>query len=214
MRIANIQVDHFAKDEYPDLSVSGIDGDNVLIQGGNRTGKTLSLNAILYNLLGSQATIDLATGRGNQVEISYTDGTTFYRGVPEAEYRDGSSHLTASNAIRKFADKICASSSHQVPSRNIIKSHFLHSHTGRLPLLNLSDNDLLFVFRSVVEPSIHSQYEYHQRAKAELDAVISEAETTKQELENDLRDFESEVSSAKSELEKWYEDRKDLIDQI
>ncbi|MFC7073243.1 hypothetical protein ACFQJ7_11705 [Halovenus rubra] len=203
MRVSDIQVAHFAKDEYPDLHVSGIGGDNFLIHGGNRTGKTLSLNAILYNLLGSQATIDLATGRGNKVEIDYTNGISFYRGVPEAEYEDDSSYLTAADALRKFRKELCPSSHGQVPGRDVIRSHFLHSHTGRLPLLSLSDSDLLSVVRSVVDPDIHSELEYHERAKQELSAIVEKNRTTKNELENDLQDTVSQVRSAESELEKW-----------
>lgn len=203
MRVSGIQVEHFAKDEYSELNLRGIDGGDLLIQGGNRTGKTLSLNAILYNLLGSQSTIDLATGRGNQVELRYTNGVRFYRGVPEAEYEDESSHVTAGDAIQRFAEEICTTQSNRVPRRDIIRSHFLHSHTGRLPLLDLSSDELLSVVRSVVEPSIHSELEYHQRAESEITSIIEDLEVRKEELGNDLQDAQSEVTSASSELEKW-----------
>lgn len=203
MRVSDIHIDHFAKDEYPNPNISGFDGGDLLIHGGNRTGKTLSLNAVLYNLLGSQATIDLATGRGNKVEIGYTNGVSFYRGVPEAEYEDDDSHLTAGDALRKFREQLIPELHSQIPRKHIIRSHFLHSHTGRLPLLSLSDDDLLSVVRSVVDPGVHSDIEYHERAKVELEALARDARSIKKELQKDLQDIESETRSAEANLKKW-----------
>jgi predicted YcjX-like family ATPase len=56
------------------------------LRGGSRTGKTLTFNALLYNLLGAQHTIDLATGQKNKVELGFTNETRYFRGNPRAEY--------------------------------------------------------------------------------------------------------------------------------
>lgn len=203
MRANSIEVDKFAKDEYPGLVAEGLDGEDLLVKGQNRTGKTLSLNAILYNILGSSETIKLATGRGNSVEVSYTNGFTFHRGQPEAKYNDGHDTLTAESARKKFADYICSKRDEKIPWKEAIKSHFLHSRTGRLPLLEYTDNDLIRLIRTITDSRKQEKVEYHRVAVQQIEERIADLERKKKDKENDLGEIKSELSNDKSQLKKW-----------
>lgn len=203
MDIERLDIQHFAKEEYQNLVVPDIDGQDTLIYGNNRTGKTLTLNAILYNLLGSKETIDLATGRGNQVEIGYSDGITFYRGVPEAEFKDGSDHLTAEQAQSAFSGHLSEVLSRDITQNNLIKSHFLHSRIEQLPLNSLSASNRLALIRTVVNQDSQDRLEKHQRAEAEIEQLITDLKLKLSEIEEDRKDLKNEANSAKNQLQKW-----------
>ncbi|ELZ78645.1 ATPase AAA [Haloferax larsenii JCM 13917] len=212
MKISDFDIGHFAKDEYGGIAESGIDGENFLISGQNRTGKTLSLNAILYNLLGSSYTIDLATGRGNKVELGFTDGSKFYRGVPEAVFDTGSDELTASNAKSRFKEHLCSEVSSDISVEDLIKCHFLHTHTNQLPLSTLSKEDRLALIRAVTDLDSQQDLEFHQRAKEQLSEEIGQLTSEASALETDLKDVRNERSSARNQLKK-YEKLGDLIEE-
>lgn len=110
MKLNELHSREFAKDEYKGFEHTNIAGENLLIQGGNRTGKTLTFNAILYNLLGAQETIDLSTGRNNNVSLEFTDGVEFRRGKLGARFRDGDIEKSDDEAQEELAEwlrKIC-----------------------------------------------------------------------------------------------------------
>lgn len=203
MDISSMNIQYFAKDEYSNLVKPDIDGNDTLIYGNNRTGKTLTLNAILYNLLGAKETIDLSTGRGNQVGVEYSNGIRFYRGVPEAEYQDDSDHLTAEDGRAAFSSRLCEDLSQDIPKETLIKTHFLHTHVEQLPLNSLSADDRLSLIRTVVDRKSQDLLEKHQRAKAEIDQLVRDWELTLSELRDDYQDIDDELSSAESQLHKW-----------
>ena len=203
MRANSIEVNEFAKDEYPGLVAEDLDGEDLLVKGQNRTGKTLSLNAILYNILGSHETIKLATGRGNKVEISYTNDHTFRRGQPEAKYNDGCDTLTAESARQSFAEFICNKKDKKIPWKEAIKSHFLHSRTGRLPLLEYTDDDLIRLIRTIIDAGSQEKMEYHKIAVQQIEKRTADLERKKKDKEKDLDELQSELSNDKSQLKKW-----------
>jgi hypothetical protein len=86
MRIDSLDIEEFAGGEHRGMTIESVSNDSQLLRGGSRTGKTLTFNAVLYNLLGAQNTVDLATGRQNKVELEFTNDSRFFRGNPEAEY--------------------------------------------------------------------------------------------------------------------------------
>lgn len=203
MEITGINIGAFAKDEYRGFVDSSIEGDDYLILGDNRTGKSLSLNAILYNLLGHDHTIDLATGRGNEVGITYSNGVEFHRGVPEAKYSDDSDEVTAKDARHKFRQTITDELSNEIEREDLIKAHFLHSHTERLPISDLKKTKLLGLIRSVITQKSQVELERHQRAATEIEAIRGEIKSKFREKEADLSDLRNEVRSARNELENY-----------
>ncbi len=48
MKISRLEVENFAIEESPTINEDSIRGDDLLLYGGNRSGKTLTFNAILY----------------------------------------------------------------------------------------------------------------------------------------------------------------------
>lgn len=149
MKVQQIYARKFAKDEYGSFDKANIDGEDLLISGGNRTGKTLTFNAILYNLLGPRHTIDLSTGRQNDVRLVYDNGVSFRRGQPEAEYSNGD-ELTGDEAQKRLSEILCNPASEDVGSPDIIKNHFLHSHIENMPLSRLDKDQRLSHIRAVV----------------------------------------------------------------
>jgi len=150
MKIESIDVEEFADGEHRGKSAENIRGDSLFFRGGSRTGKTLTFNAILYNLLGSRHTIDLATGRQNKVELEFTDGSRFFRGNPEAEYEDEEQNLTGADASEAFKEKIGDTA--------LIRSHFVHSHIGKMPLDNLSRSKRISLVREVTNDELRQEY--------------------------------------------------------
>jgi len=111
------------KEEYGGVEHTNIEGENLLIQGGNRTGKTLTFNAILYNLLGSRETIELSTGRNNNVSLHFSDGTEFRRGKLGAQFRRGDIEKSEEEAQEALADWLAEEDpSTEVSSSQVIKT--------------------------------------------------------------------------------------------
>lgn len=202
MRVDAIDVERFAKDEYPGISIKDIGGENVLINGENRSGKTLTFNAFLYNLLGSRHTIDLNTGRSNSVYLKFTDGSSFLRDSHQAEFSDGESEYESGDAKEEFAEWLCKEPTAQVSREDIIKSHFLHSHLEQLPLANLGKEQRISLIRAVVDESAQADIEVHKTARDYLDRLVNSRESDLERLEADERELRNELNSAKNEYDK------------
>ena len=202
MKINDVQIEYFAKDEYSKPTISDLNSGDLLIQGDNRTGKTLTLNALLYNLLGSKHVIDLATGRGNKVEVDYSNGIQFYRGTPEAKFTDGSDEFTAEKARKRFSSQLCNDLGEVVSDSDLIKTHFLHSHSGRLPLARFSKEERLAVVRTVVSSDSQEEIEKHNLAISHIDSLVRRLKAKLSEDQDDRADLKREVNSARRELEK------------
>lgn len=195
MRIKRVSVDGFASGEHRGLEVESIDGGSLLLRGGSRTGKTLTFNAIIYNLLGAQETIDLATGRQNEVEIKFTDGKKFFRGNPEADYDNGEEGFSGSEASDKFADDL--------GETKLVKSHFAHSHIGKMPLDDLSRSQRISLIRSVTNKELEQRLTRLQDAEAQLNQLVIEAQDTRRRVSEKQEDIEQQISSLESQKKKY-----------
>lgn len=202
MRIEGVSVDEFANGEHRGLQVDSIDGDSLLLRGGSRTGKTLTFNAIIYNLLGAQETIDLATGRQNEVEIEFTDGKTFFRGNPEAEYDNGEEEFSGAEASDKFAEDL--------GETKLVKSHFVHSHIGKMPLDDLSRSQRISLIRSITNMELERRLTRFQDAEAQLNQLVIEAQDTRRRISEKQEETERQIGDLESQKEKYEQ----LQDQI
>lgn len=203
MRIKTLDIEEFASGEHRGKTVQNIQGDSFLFRGGSRTGKTLTFNAILYNLLGARHTVDLATGRQNAVELRFTDGTRFFRGNPEAEFEDGGEVLTGAEASDVFSD--------QLGDTDIIKSHFVHSHLGKMPLDDLGKDDRISVIQAVTDDELRQRLNRFEDAEEQLEDLVVETRDKKRRVSEELDEVQREIKNLESQKEK-HEDIKSKID--
>lgn len=203
MRVDAVDIEQFAKDEYPGITLEEIGGENVLIGGENRSGKTLTFNALLYNLLGSRHTIGLNTGRSNSVFLKFTEGTSFLRDSHQAEFSDGDTEYESGDAKEEFAEWLCDEPTEEVSREDIIKSHFLHSHLDQLPLATLGDEQRISLIRAIVDESTQVDIETHKRAQDYLDSLVKSQKSYLERLEDDEEELQNELNSAKNEFEKY-----------
>jgi len=194
MRIDHLGVEEFASGEHRGKDIESIDGESLLLRGGSRTGKTLTFNAIIYNLLGARETIDVAAGRQNKVKIGFTDGTSFYRGTPEAEFDDGDEVFSGSIASEKFADHL--------GDTELVKSHFVHSHIGKMPLDDLSRSKRISLIRSVTNIELERRLTRFMNAEAQLDQLVVEAEDSRRRVSEKQEDLERQIGDLESQEEK------------
>jgi len=68
MKLDTIDIREFSQqDEYNAPREEDINGETLLVKGENRSGKTLTFNALRYILVGE--TINVSPGRGSELEV-------------------------------------------------------------------------------------------------------------------------------------------------
>jgi len=195
MRIDSLDIEEFAGGEHRGMEIESVSSDSQLLRGGSRTGKTLTFNAILYNLLGAQHTIDLATGRQNEVELEFTDETRFFRGNPEAEYERDGETLQGSTASEAFSEDL--------GDTTLLKSLFVHSHIGKMPLDDLSRSQRTKLIRSVTNRELEQRISRLEDAEEQLDELVIETKDTKRRLSEEESDLDRQISDLESQKEKY-----------
>ncbi|WP_306055419.1 AAA family ATPase [Natronococcus wangiae] len=203
MKVSEIHARQFAKDEYGGFEHTNVAGQNLLVYGGNRTGKTLTFNAILYNLLGPRHTIDLSTGRQNDVRLKFDDDVEFQRAQAGAMFRRNGTEETGDTAQDSFAEWFGDEIDGTINRSDIIKAHFLHSHIDRMPLSRLSKQDRLAIIRSVADIESQEQIEELEGQLEELEDSINEDREDRRRLIEDRQQLQREQSSAQNQLEKY-----------
>jgi len=203
MKVSEIHSREFAKEEYGGFEHTNIEGGNLLIHGGNRTGKTLTFNAILYNLLGPQETIDLSTGRNNNVSLGFTDGVKFRRGKLGAQFRKGDLEKSEEEAQEELADWLAEDLSTEVSSTDLIKNHYIHSHIERMPLSRLSEDGRLDHVRSAVDQDTQESIEKTEEEISQLENRIGEIEGSLRRKREEKNERENNLRSDENQLEKY-----------
>jgi len=203
MRIDSLDIEEFANGEHRGNTVEDIGGENLLFQDGSRTGKTLTFNALLYNILGARHTTDLAVGRQNEVGVKFTDGTRFFRGNPRSEYGYESQASTGTEASEDLEDRIGSS--------DLIKSHFVHSHLGKMPLDNLSRNRRISLIRAVTDDELRRRLSKLERAEEQLEQLVVETKDDSRRILQDLDDVERQIRDLESQKSK-HEDIQEKIE--
>ncbi len=198
MKIDGFEIENFAKEEYTqdqEPNIQNIDGQSLLIKGPNRSGKSLTFNALLYSLLGPTETIDTSTGKGNKVWVTFTDGSRFFRGSPHRKYEIGNKSYAKDNADKKLNQRI--------GDAEIIKQHFLHSHLNELPLDRLNMNDLIGIILSATDDKRKEEINELVETIESLDEELIEAQDKISPLKRRKDRLEFQVSKFEGQLSDW-----------
>jgi DNA repair exonuclease SbcCD ATPase subunit len=195
MRINSLEIEEFASGEHRGKEIESVSTDSLLLRGGSRTGKTLTFNALLYNLLGAQHTIDLATGQKNKVELGFTNETRYFRGNPRAEYEKNGETLHGSKASKTFSEDL--------GDTNLLKSLFVHSHIGKMPLDKLNRGERTKLIRSVTNQELERRISRLEDAEEQLNELVIETEDTKRRLSEEDSDLDRQIRDLESQKKKY-----------
>jgi hypothetical protein len=160
MKLDTLDIREFTQqEEYTNPSAEDIGGQSLLIKGENRSGKTITFNALRYVLLGD--TINVSPGRGSELEVGFTDGSRFYRGLPNMVYETGDGEYEAAEARSKLREK--------TGKKDLIEDFVIHSHIEELPVGRLSASERLNLIRGVTDPDQQSQVRYDSKTVERLE---------------------------------------------
>ncbi len=202
MKLSRVAINRFGREEYEGFTQPNVDGEDFLILGGNRTGKTLTFNALLYNLLGSENTIDLSTGRSNDVALTFDDGTTFKRGQPEARW-SASTVLEGEEARDQFTEYLADNLTQEIEASELIKTHFLHSNRERLPLSQLTGTERLALIRAVVDNDTQDRIEQNTERIEGLEEEVEQYRSKLRRAKEDQQELRGQLSSDENQLGKY-----------
>lgn len=193
MKLDSIDIREFSQqEEYTGTGREDIDGKTLLIKGQNRSGKTLTFNALRYILIGD--TINVAPGRGSELEVEFTDGSRYYRGLPSMSYETETEEFVASDAREQLRKDI--------GYKKILETYFLHSHIEELPLETLSRSERLGLIRGVTEPDQQRHIQLHSTAAEHLDWIGSDLQDQARKITETIDDLEGKVRSFESQQRK------------
>lgn len=202
MKISRLEVEKFAGEESPTITKKDVAGNDLVIQGGNRSGKTLTFNAILYGLYGRNATFGVSPGRSSNIQFAFDNADKLSRGGGGREYsHQGKTHRkdAADEKIREF-----------IGPEEIVTLQFIHSETSELPLSSLSKKDRVSVIRRVVASEAQQKIEELDERREELEDRIEQVERLDLWPRKDDLD-EIDIERQERRLEK-VEDLQSLID--
>ncbi|WP_135535462.1 AAA family ATPase [Halostella pelagica] len=157
MKISRFESERFAIDESPTIKEQSISGKDLLLYGGNRSGKTLTFNALLYGLFGRSGTFGVTPGQSSTVELYFDSADAIIRDRSH-EYQHEGNTLDVEEGVRE----------HLGLEENI-GLQFVPSSPSKQPLSRLSENELLDRIRSVLSSEKQEAIERHRRAKSELE---------------------------------------------
>lgn len=157
MKISRLEIENFAIDESPTINEQSISGKDVLLYGGNRSGKTLTFNALLYALYGRSGTFGVTPGQRSKVNAYFDNSDAVLRGSTHQYEHDGEM-LDATEGVEKF-----------IEDEKNVQIQFITSNPASQPISKLSADDLLDRIRSILNSENQSEIERHRRAKAELE---------------------------------------------
>jgi len=202
MKISRLHIDEFAIQDYQTITKEDIGGSDLLLKGGNRSGKTLTINALLYALYGPRATLGVQPGRTSTVEIQFDNGHQLHRGGGGRTYNDGTEEVEKEAAEEYLVELI--------GPEDITTLQFVHSETDKLPLSRLSKPQLIQSIRRVVESDIQQELEDYREERNSLEQEIEQVRRT--ELTPVQRELEEiDVGRVEGRLEK-IEELQSLID--
>ncbi|SEW17321.1 SbcC/MukB-like Walker B domain-containing protein [Natrinema salifodinae] len=182
MKISRLHIEKFARDEFPEFTKDDVSSDDLLIKGGNRSGKTLTFNALLYGLYGPQATFGVSPGRKSTVRFHFDDDDIVERGGGGRKYSHGDGTYEKGEADQKIEERIGPA--------ELVTLQFLHSEKDELPLARLSGDDRLSVIRRVGDTDLQDEIEALREQREELEYEIERIQRTElQPRKEDLDDI-------------------------
>lgn len=193
MKISRLHIEQFARDEFPTLSEDHVGGDDLLLVGGNRSGKTLTFNALLYGLYGPRATYGVSPGRTSEVRFVFDNGDRLIRGGSGRSYSHGDDTFETDDADEAIAEFIGA--------KEIVSHQFIPSEMDELPLATLSESDRLSLIRRVMDSELEEEIEQLREQRDDLEADIESIE--RRELRPRREELDDiDISRYESRLEK------------
>jgi DNA repair exonuclease SbcCD ATPase subunit len=157
MKISRLKIENFAIDESPTIHERAVGGRDLLLYGGNRSGKTLTFNALLYALYGRSGTFGVTPGQRSEVSV-YLDNSDAVLRQRRHRYEHGDRVLDATEGVRQF-----------IGSDDTVRLQFIPSNPADQPISRLDGEELLNRIRSVLSSEYQSEIERHRRAKAQMD---------------------------------------------
>jgi DNA-directed RNA polymerase beta' subunit len=131
------------------------------------------------------------------------EGKIEFENVRVVEYDDGEEVLTGGRASNAFADRI--------GNDSLIRSHFVHSHLGKMPLDNLTKSQRISLVREVTNKDLRQRLDRFERAEEQLSELIVEVEDEERRISQDLNEVERKIGNLESQQQK-YEDIQDEIE--
>ncbi|WP_265109607.1 AAA family ATPase [Halosolutus halophilus] len=198
MKISGFTIKEFAKEEYTASQKPGIqnlNGESLLVYGPNRSGKSLTFNALLYGLLGHKETIATRSGKGNKVWITYSDGSRFFRGAPRRKYEKDSKTYEKDSADSELW-KITGDT-------RILKQHFIHSHIDQLPLESLRSSELVDLILSVTDIGRKEEIDRLKKSIEDLNEEQIRTEDRISPLQRQRDKLQRQVSQFEGQLSDW-----------
>lgn len=195
MKLESINIDEFSnQDEYDGAEKDGLRGQSLLIKGENMSGKTITFNALRYLLLGE--TIDITPGRGSKLEVTFDDGSRFFRGLPTTEFEDADEDepheaMQARQRLREATGP-----------EELLEVYFLHSHIEQLPLESMSKADRVDLIRSVINSKKQALIKYNSKAASHLEWIKDETRDQARKLDEKADELEKKVSSFEGQVER------------
>jgi DNA repair exonuclease SbcCD ATPase subunit len=157
MKISRLEIENFAIEESPTINEQSVEGRDLLLSGGNRSGKTLIFNALLYGLFGRSGTFGISPGQRSKINIHFDNAHIISRERShQYEHEDGI--LGANEGVEKY-----------VGPRKTIQLQFIASNPTNQPLSILSGQELLNRLRTILTNERQSEIERHRRAQSELE---------------------------------------------
>lgn len=156
MKISRLEIENFAIDESPTITQQAVSGRDLLLYGGNRSGKTLTFNAVLYGLYGRSGTFGISPGQRSKVNLHFDNSDAVLRGRSHRFEHDGDL-FDATEGVERF-----------VGPEESVRLQFITSNPANQPLSTLNGDELLNRIRGILSSENQSEIERHRRAKAEL----------------------------------------------
>jgi len=193
MKISRLHIDQFAIEDFHRIARDDVGGDDLFIRGGNRSGKTLTVNALLYALYGPRATLGIQPGRRSDVQIQFDNGHELTRGGGGRSYYDGEETVERSAVEDKIQNII--------GPEQTTALQFVHSETDKLPLARLSQDELIDTIRRVVESPLQTELEELAERRDILEQETEQLRRTERSpIQRELEEID--IDSVERRLEK------------
>ncbi|OYR49094.1 AAA family ATPase [Halorubrum sp. Ea8] len=198
MKISGFKIDDFAKDIYTEdqsPEAHNLNGGNLLIHGPNTSGKSLTFNAIQYAILGVHQRLGVRPGGGNNVTVTFDDGSQFTRGDPKRKYSTDGDVLKTREAEEALRNKL--------GNMDVVQEHFLPSHLDQLPLEHLDGTEILDLILEVTNKASKRRIEEIRDVIGRLDEDIIEKSDRISPLKNRKRDLDRNISNLEGYQSQW-----------
>jgi DNA repair exonuclease SbcCD ATPase subunit len=158
MKINRLEIEKFAIEESPTINERSISGKDILLYGGNRSGKTLTFNALLYALFGRSGTFGIAPGQRSTVNMYFDSADAIIREPSQShQYQHDEGVVDVEDGVAE-----------NIGPQKTVGLQFIPSNPADQPLSDISNNELLDRIRTILSTEKQEKIERHRRARSEL----------------------------------------------